>query len=110
MQCYYRWLPILEIKYGGNPQIDLINRMTLSEISKLQQDLQTQSFDDSNKTTASASVQSDDTMKNMPLISSFFPFSHNTADSNELTDILTASNELLTEGSIFDGLSVQQID
>lgn len=107
MQCYYRWLPVLEIKNGGNPQIDLFNRMILSSISKLQQDLQTRTFDDSKP--PSAPNQSDENLiQNMPLISSFFPFTRNTRDNNDLTDILTISNELLTEGSIFDGLSVQQ--
>lgn len=104
MQCYYRWMPLLEIKNGGNIQIDLFNRMTLSSISRLQHDLQLRTFDEP----TSAPPQTDENfISNMPLISSFFPFTRNTTNSNELTDILTISNELLTEGSIFDGLSVQ---
>lgn len=106
MQCYYRWMPVLEIKNGGNIQIDLFNRMTLSSISKLQHDLQLRTFDEpASTTTPHADVHF---LSNMPLISSFFPFTRNTTNSNELSDILTISNELLTEGSIFDGLSVQQ--
>lgn len=108
MQCYYRWLPVLEIKNGGNPQIDLFHRMILSGISKLQQDLQTRTFDDQTAAVRSTSTQSDDYIQNMPLISSFFPFTRSTTNSNELTDILKMSDQLLTEGSIFDGLSVQQ--
>lgn len=105
MQCYYRWLPVLEIPHGGNPQIDLFNRMVLSSISKLQQDLQTRSFEEP----AAAATQSiDQLIQNRPLISSFFPFTRNTTNTNELTDILATSSELLTDGSIFDGLSVQQ--
>lgn len=108
MQCYYRWLPVLEIKNGGNPQIDLFNRMILSSISKLQQDLQTRTFNDTAK--SSSTKSEDNLIQNMPMISSFFPFTRNTSNTNELTDILATSSELLTEGSIFDGLSVQQID
>lgn len=109
MQCYYRWLPVLEIKNGGNPQIDLFNRMILNRISKLQQDLQTRTFDDPNTRKQSTATKSDDNLLNtMPMISSFFPFTRNTTNTNELTDILATSSELLTEGSIFDGLSVQQ--
>lgn len=107
MQCYYRWMPVLEIKSGGTPQVDLFNRMLLSSISKLQQDLQTQHIDD----TAASSAQSiDNLIQNMPSISSFFPFTPNTSNTNQLSDILATSSELLNEGSIFDGLSVQQID
>lgn len=111
MQCYYRWLPVLEIKNGGPPQVDLFNRMILSNISKLQQDLQLRPFDDVPNSTSKTSTSSQpdgNLIQGMPLISSFFPFTRNTTDNNDLTDILTQSNELLTEGSIFDGLSVQQ--
>lgn len=111
MQCYYRWLPVLEIKNGGPPQVDLFNRMILSNISKLQQDLQLRTFDDvpnSTSKTSTSSQSEENLIQGMPLISSFFPFTRNTTDNNDLNDILTQSNELLTEGSIFDGLSVQQ--
>lgn len=107
MQCYYRWLPVLEIKNGGNPQIDLFNRMILSSISKLQQDLQTRAFDDSNSVKPTSTKSDDNLIQNMPMISSFFPFTRNTTNTNDLTEILASSNELLAEGSIFDGLSVQ---
>lgn len=103
MQCYYRWLPVLEIKNGGNPQIDLFNRMILSSISKLQQDLQTRSHDES--TSAASSI--DTLIQNRPMINSFFPFTRNTTNTDELTDILTTSSEIL-EDSILDDLSVQQ--
>lgn len=108
-QCYYRWLPVLEIKNGGNPQIDLFNRMILNRISKLQQDLQMRPNDvDTTKTATTATKPDDNLLQTMPMISSFFPFTRNTTNTNELTDILATSSELLTEGSIFDGLSVQQ--
>lgn len=108
-QCYYRWLPVLEIKNGGNPQIDLFNRWLLSSISKLQHALQARDFDDLPTATIKKS-NNDDSLngQNIPLISSFFPFTRNTTESNDLTDILNASTDLLAEGSIFDGLSVTQ--
>ncbi|XP_031617006.1 myotubularin-related protein 10-B [Contarinia nasturtii] len=112
MQCYYRWLPVLEIKNGGNPQIDLFNRMILNRISKLQQDLQMRTIDgDTTSKTATTATKTDDNLlQTMPMISSFFPFTRNTTNTNELTDILATSSELLTEGSIFDGLSIQQAE
>lgn len=85
--------------------------MILTNISKLQQDLQLRTFDDvpnSTSKTSTSSQSEENLIQGMPLISSFFPFTRNTTDNNDLTDILTQSNELLTEGSIFDGLSVQQ--
>lgn len=107
MQCYYRWMPVLEIQNGGTPQIDLFNRMILSNISKLQRQLETQQIDD----TASTSSQSiDNLIQNMPLISSFFPFTPNTSNTNQLSDILSTSCDLLAEGSIFDGLSMRRFD
>lgn len=109
MQCYYRWLPVLEIKNGGTPQIDLFNRITISSISKLQQDLQIRSHDVPSSA-ASAAAHTEEYIRNMPLISSFFPFTSNIDGAGELNDILTASNELLTDGSIFDALSIQQCD
>lgn len=45
-QCYYRWIPILEIKGGGFPQIDLFHRLLLSNIAKLQRAIDTGDFDD----------------------------------------------------------------
>lgn len=106
MQCYYRWSPLLEIKNGGFPQIDMYNRFILSKISKLQQSLLSQDFDDlptpSNEETVFGGP-------NIPSISSFFPFSGgNSANSNELNYILTLSNDLLTEGSVLDGISTSQ--
>lgn len=104
-QCYFRWLPVLEIKNGGNPQIDLFNRWILSSISKLQQALQSRDFDDLPERTKQ---QPPTATCDGELISSFFPFTRNTTESNDLADLLNASADLLAEGSIFDGLSVTQ--
>ncbi|EDX01702.1 myotubularin-related protein 10-B [Drosophila yakuba] len=45
-QCYYRWLPILDIRGGGQPQVDLFHRLLLSNIAKIQRCLEYQNFDD----------------------------------------------------------------
>lgn len=107
-QCYYRWLPFLEIANGGQPQIDLFNRILINNISKLQQILQTCEFDEQQLQAANGDTTTTAT-NNLPTINSFFPFSRNACcNTNELIEILTQSSDLLTEGSIFDGLSIAQ--
>lgn len=106
-QCFYRWLPFLEIENGGQPQIDLFHRILINNISKLQHTVQTGEFDENQM--QSSNGDNATTTNNLPSINSFFPFSRNACcNSNELIDILTLSSDLLTEGSIFDGLSIAQ--
>ncbi|KAH8386501.1 hypothetical protein KR093_000810 [Drosophila rubida] len=45
-QCYYRWLPVLDIRGGGQPQVDLFHRLLLSNIAKLQRSIDLQNFDE----------------------------------------------------------------
>ncbi|KAH8276629.1 hypothetical protein KR044_000188 [Drosophila immigrans] len=45
-QCYYRWLPVLDIRGGGQPQVDLFHRLLLSNIAKLQRSIELQNFDE----------------------------------------------------------------
>lgn len=45
-QCYHRWLPVLDIRGGGQPQVDLFHRMLLSNIAKMQRCLELQNFDE----------------------------------------------------------------
>ncbi|ALC48867.1 CG14411 [Drosophila busckii] len=45
-QCYYRWLPVLDIRGGGQPQLELCQRLLLSNIAKMQRCLELQSLDD----------------------------------------------------------------
>ncbi|XP_075155189.1 myotubularin-related protein 10-B [Haematobia irritans] len=143
-QCYYRWMPIVEIKRGGFPQIELQHRLLLSNISKLQRCLELQEFEDlpdvyyemtketrplgSTETrvpttpelidgverrrrvslppTAVAALTQEGVSSVLPEISSFFPFSVNTGETQQLHDILSSSHEFLLEGSIMDRLSV----
>ena len=34
-QCYFRWLPLLSIKTGGLPQVEIINRQLMKDIKSL---------------------------------------------------------------------------
>ncbi|XP_017155825.1 myotubularin-related protein 10-B [Drosophila miranda] len=45
-QCYYRWLPVLDIRGGGQAQVDLFHRLLLGNIAKVQRCLELQNFDD----------------------------------------------------------------
>lgn len=105
-------MPFLEIKNGGNPQIDLFNRLVVNNIHKLQKALETGNFSDLQQSngdlTKDISPQQQTLFtNNLPEINSFFPFSSNISNSAELTDMLILNGELLTEGSIFDASSYQ---
>ncbi|EDV91989.1 myotubularin-related protein 10-B [Drosophila grimshawi] len=45
-QCYYRWLPVLDIRGGGQPQVDLFHRLLLSNIAKMQRCIELQSLEE----------------------------------------------------------------
>lgn len=139
-QCYYRWIPILEIKYGGFPQIDLYHRLLLSNIAKLQRALELQDYDDlpdvyyertketrpndnngggkrnsielvdgverRRKSLPQVAANGVGTARLLSSISSFFPFSVNMGETQQLIDILTNSNEIIMEGSIMERLSI----
>lgn len=156
-QCYFRFMPILEIKRGGFPQIELQHRLLLSNIAKLQRCLELQEYDDlpdiyyeitkenkplsqNHNTTSTSNDERRSTQTSpefidgverrrrvsLPLaggsastteasavgsnilaeISSFFPFSNNTGETQQLHDILSSSQEFLLEGSIMDRLSL----
>uniref|UniRef100_A0A6B2ECL4 Putative phosphatidylinositol 3-phosphate 3-phosphatase myotubularin mtm1 n=1 Tax=Phlebotomus kandelakii TaxID=1109342 RepID=A0A6B2ECL4_9DIPT len=107
VQCYYRWLPIVEIPNGGMPQVELFHRVILSNVCKLQQALQTGDFDE---LPAPQQNGTERAVQNLPSVNSFFPFSRNNSDPTELTDILMASNEILVDGSIFDAISQAHIE
>lgn len=102
-------MPILEIRNGGFVQIDLYNRMILSNIHKLQRGLETGNVDDIQldprkdedaQSEATANVK----FNRVPVVNSFFPFSVTDGDddNSNLNDILIFSSDVLTEGSVFD--------
>lgn len=106
-QCYYRWNPILEIKSGGFPQIELFHRLLLNNIGKMQRALETRDFDDlpppgadssgywtstATTTTTNSSrstAQSSTAAVKAPTSSSS---SSNQSDDNEIVQLRTKSN------------------
>lgn len=102
-------MPLLEIRNGGSAQIDLYNRMILSNIHKLQRGLETGNFTDiqldpkKDEDPATASRKNSKHNK-VPVVNSFFPFSINDGDdeNSNLNDILIFSSDVLTEGSVFE--------
>lgn len=135
-QCYFRWLPVVEIQGGGFVQIEMFHRLLLSNVNKLQSALQTQDFDDVPPRILSPVLQQQHTSgacgdeepngggaavsggcggitpgQIMPSVNSFFPFSqHSYGDTTQLTDIMNLSAEMLVDGSIFDTVSQTQLD
>lgn len=101
-------MPLLEIRNGGFAQIDLYNRMILSNIHKLQRSLETGNFSDvqvDNKNEEElANATANGKQNKVPVVNSFFPFSINDGDdeNSNLNDILIFSSDALTEGSVFE--------
>lgn len=94
-QCYFRWMPILEIRSGGAAQIDLFNRMLLSNINKLQRAIETGDW-------KTAELQND--VSKIPNVNSYFPFSMTDGgdDATNLHELLIDSSDVITEGSLFE--------
>ena len=112
-QCYHRWIPLLEIKNGGYPHIDLFNRLLLSNIYKLQKTLE-MGYDPENDEDDTITVIGEKIERrrkpsrpknediNLQDVNSFFPFSSNQKNSDQLNDLLFNSNDMLIEGSIIE--------
>lgn len=90
-QCYFRWLPDLEIRNGGKPQIDLYCRYLVAEI------LQIQKGDVNGKLNRNKEEYSELIRK----VNSFFPFSHNSGFVSSDPD-----NNLLLTGDMMDSQSI----
>lgn len=106
-------MPILEIRNGGFVQIDLYNRMILSNIHKLQRSLEIGNDNDlqldPKKDDETSSTRTDATANGkhanrVPVVNSFFPYSITDGDddNSNLNEILIFSSDVLTEGSVFD--------
>ncbi|XP_058462507.1 myotubularin-related protein 12 isoform X3 [Malaya genurostris] len=118
-QCYYRWIPFLEIKNGGHPQIDFFNRSVLDNIYKLEKIVQTgQIFESSEEIHLQSEVESKSENKTniemelnectLPIINSFFPFTNHMTNMEELLDVLVINSEFLNDGSIVDCASINE--
>lgn len=111
-------MPILEIKQGGSVQIDLFNRMLLSDMLKSQKALETRNEHDidiarghlisRNISESEEAANGDLTSclrQKVPVVNSFFPFSYtemNDEDHSILNDILISSSIQVAEGSIYE--------
>ncbi|XP_058833260.1 myotubularin-related protein 10-B isoform X4 [Topomyia yanbarensis] len=115
-QCYYRWIPFLEIKNGGYPQVDLFNRSVLNNIYKLQKMLQTGDTSASSEeillesgvgTNIENKTNEFEPIENtLPIINSFFPFTSNATNTEKLLDVLVTNGDFLNDGSIVDCASI----
>ncbi|XP_055919388.1 myotubularin-related protein 10-B [Eupeodes corollae] len=95
-QCYYRWIPILEIKSGGFPQIELFHRLLLNNIGKMQRALETRDFDDLpesgcwTSTTPTTNTSSSTSAASAAACTSR---SNQQSDDNETVQLRTKSND-----------------
>lgn len=94
-QCYFRWLPELEIRNGGKAQVDLCSRFIVSEIFQLQQTL-------TGVANGRAAKTKEENLELLKKVNSFFPFSHNV---RQLAGVLSDSNILLS-GDVLETQSI----
>lgn len=87
-QCYFRWLPFLEIPGGGQAQIDLQHRQLSAEIAALQR---------------GESVPE----QTLTQVGSFFPFSHGVTQPGALlASSLTLNRSFLPGEAFLDSQSL----
>lgn len=99
VQCYFRWLPNLEIRNGGKPQIDLCCRCIALEIHQLKQMLQGSQINGKLARTV------DEYLDLMKKVNSFFPFSYN---NGQISGVL--SNEILLSGDLLETQSILNLN
>mgnify|MGYP005984116071 CR=1 FL=1 len=99
-QCYFRWLPDLEIRNGGKPQIDLCNRFIVSEIFELRERIQ------SGEVNGKLSRSKEENLELLRKVNSFFPFSRN---NGQIAGMLPINNVLLT-GDLLDTQSILNLN
>ena len=112
-QCYYRFMPLLEIAQGGFVQTDLFNRLVLNKTYKYQKAIDTENFSDlpidqpeqqqtENEDQDAKDNASQNNKQNVPVVNSFFPFSvdNGDIDNSNLNEILLYNS--MTEGSVLD--------
>ncbi|XP_050076191.1 myotubularin-related protein 10-B [Anopheles maculipalpis] len=105
-QCYFRWIPHLEVKHGGIAQTDLLNRLLANNIYKLRQKLgQSVTPDASSEhvdvleqilSTMIIQTRDPDAASDASfVIGSFFPFSSIVPTAQAVcTELLIASNDI----------------
>lgn len=101
-QCYFRWVPLLEIKCGGPPQIDLGLRALHAQIDRLREQL--------------AQVKAGERTTNLNVcpsiakqrVTSFFPFSASTDPISPglLNSTLVLNNSFASNEALLDSQSL----
>lgn len=94
-QCYFRWIPLLEIPAGGKPQIDLQNRLTKTEVQNLQTIISLGNY--------SAEINGVDDLDERSKIGSFYPFSNTT---NRIYGTLTLNSNYLKDDALLETQSI----
>lgn len=95
LQCYFRWLPDLEIRNGGKPQVDLFSRYLVSEILQTQQNM--------GEINGKLNKNKDQYLELIQKVNSFFPFSHNSSSvSGEITNSVLLTGDVLDTQSILN--------
>lgn len=90
-QCYFRWLPELEIRNGGKPVVDMFNRVLVSNICILQQGEK------------DVFVKNrDNNLELLSQVNSFFPFSNNLESLPISTNNIFFTNDGLESQSVYN--------
>lgn len=97
-QCYFRWLPDLEIRNGGQPQVDMCNRFIAEEIDLLRLQLSDQ------RTNGAAGQSKTDQLACLSAVHSFYPFSQSGRAGGAATN--NFHDELLFGNDAFDTQSI----
>ncbi|XP_024943809.1 myotubularin-related protein 10-B [Cephus cinctus] len=95
-QCYFRWIPPLEIRNGGRNHIELYTRLIQNDISRLKVN--------ANGSCASP-VDKITTYLLQMNIDSFYPFSNRNSDNTTISTPIMNSSMLVTE-SLLDAQSL----
>lgn len=102
-QCYFRWLPDLEIRHGGRPQIDICSRILVHDIIRLQQQL--------NGSINNVNNSREEILDLLRKINGFYPFSHNSKKICGDGDDASLENVLLsTSGDLLDSQSILNLN
>lgn len=99
-QCYFRWIPLLEIPSGGKPQIDIHNRISKAEVQTLQRIISMGDF------SADVNGQHNELMDERVKIGSFYPFSNSTNYMSALQGTLTLNSNFLKDDGMLDSQSI----
>lgn len=100
-QCYFRWIPLLEIPLGGKPQIHIQNLVTKTQVQNLERIM---ASGDYSLIDSIREVRSfiDERHK----VNSFYPFSNSNNQMSALQGTLTLNSNLLRDDGMLDSQSI----